>query len=306
MFDVTFGDPPVTLELRCRDAAGHLHLRRFMEGEPLTLPGAELPARWLHDDAGRPYVQKFVPSDARSGARIVLLENEVRVLARLVQLFGDHYPPSLPCLVGFNLSAVEPFVVLEGYLGEPLACAGRLDEKKQRGVQIRLMQALVYTAAAGIVHGTMGLPVLRWDGELVQLVDFERSALSENSWQDIQAAGLAIRELAGVPTPLGVDPADVKDPRTLRKLLRGVFGPVERCPSATDLLSKLGAPGVVSVPGPDPRLAEGQRRFNTACAHKREFGERHKREYRRGRRVWVVAVVLATMVILIVILVGLE
>ncbi|MCA1671427.1 MAG: hypothetical protein LC799_04235, partial [Actinobacteria bacterium] len=156
------------------------------------------------------------------------------------------------------------------------------------------LRALLHTGAAGLVHGGVSLATLRWDGNNLQLVDFEQAyqvgeprrrsgtAPSRSPEQadgvgtadardDIWGAGAVIHEITTGRHTNGGRYDLSQDPEALRFLLHGVFaGQAVARPDATELLQRLRADtSVKTAPGPGKVLAAGRQAFEEACARKR-------------------------------------
>ena len=168
-----------TEAVRCRDVYGRLRDLELSDRGDFASPGSALEQHLAETASGALLIRKVVTQAAgRRDARCYdLLDHEVRAGTRLGQVFGDRYPPELARLVGYNLDVEEPFLLMHFYRGEPAAGqVAQFDEAQRRQFQIGLLQALHLAAAAGVVHGAVGLTSLRWDGSRVQLVDFEAAA----------------------------------------------------------------------------------------------------------------------------------
>jgi hypothetical protein len=284
------------------------------------------------------YVRKFVSRAAgsRNPHLYDLLDNEIRAGTRLAQVFPYTYPPQLAHLVAYNMDAEEPFVLLTAYSGEPAASpVSRFDDAQRRAFQIGLLRALQLTAAAGVVHGAVTMDAVRWDNGSLQLVDFEsaervgeprrrgRSSPVRSPEQlegtgvvdihdDMWAAGLLIRGLYLGPLMDGSPPDRSHDPERLRALLGPVFdNPVERRPDPTALLGKLRADSrLPALTDPEAGLAEGRVLFEQISRAKGGPGAPETPDTRDsvaqpGRRPRRMLPFLATMVLVMVVIVGL-
>ncbi|MCA1674862.1 MAG: hypothetical protein LC799_22610, partial [Actinobacteria bacterium] len=172
------GNPPPKA-LRYRNAFGMREATEVTIVRDLALPGAMLPARIVVARTGRRMVQKWVPQQLGDGDTTYfdLLDREIRAGTRLAQAFaGTRYPVELAQLIGYDVDGKEPFVLLDEYRGEPAAQhASRLTLHERHRFQVSLLRALLHTGAAGLVHGGVSLATLRWDGNNLQLVDFEQA-----------------------------------------------------------------------------------------------------------------------------------
>ncbi|MGQ0777879.1 MAG: hypothetical protein ACT4NY_26295 [Pseudonocardiales bacterium] len=276
-----------------RNAFGVRDTGEFTIVGDLALPGAVLPARIVVDRTGTRMVQKWVPHQMGKGhpGYFELLDSEIRAGTRLAQVFaGSHYPVELPRLIGYDVDGREPFVLLDEYRGQPATQhATRLTQHERHRFQVSLLRALLHTGAAGIVHGGVSLATLRWDGDHLQLVDFEQAAQvgqtqrghstasarspagAADPGDDIWAAGAVIHELTTGRHTNGGRYNLSQDPEALRYLLHDVLAeqPAAR-PDAAALLGRLRADASVEItPGVDAVLSAGRQAFDEASARKR-------------------------------------
>lgn len=278
-----------------RNAFGVREKGEFTIFGELALPGAVLPTRVVEDRTGRRMVQKWVPQRMGDGhpGYFDLLDSEIRAGTRLAQVFtGTRYPVELPRLIGYDVDGREPFVLLEQYRGEPAAQhAKRLTQHQRHRFQVSLLRALLHIGAAGVVHGGVSLATLRWDGDNLQLVDFEHAtqvgqqrsstaaarfpgrigAGATGPGDDIWAAGVVIHELTTGRNTNGGRYNLSQDPEALRYLLHDVL--TEQTaprPDAAELLRRLRADATIQIaPGPDAVLSAGRQAFEDADARKR-------------------------------------
>lgn len=185
----------------------------------------------------------------------VLLDNEIRALTRLHTRYAGPLP-ELPHIVGYDFDSATPFLLLEPPTGKCVDGGLRtllIDERRR--FMIGLFRALAQLHAVDLVHGSVGLSSLCWDGATTQLVNLEhaagigeaaRSGLSRNGsavhpGHDVRAAGRVVFELfTGKPVALGDTPDLAAQPEVLASLLRGVFEPDPRHrPTAPQLLERL-------------------------------------------------------------------
>ncbi|ALG09604.1 hypothetical protein [Kibdelosporangium phytohabitans] len=263
-----------TIELRYRDAWGHLFREHVTPGDPLHRPGANLPATTLTGPGGRRLTRKWVPCElgADDATSYDLLDNEIRTLTRLRQVFTT-VPPQLPELVGYDLDAEEPYVLLGEYRGLPgVLTAGRLDLHQHHRFRIGLLRAVAALRAEGIAHGAIGLGTVRWDGTGVQLVDFELARHADGAG-DVRDAAVAIREMVLGPLPDRARPDLTGDPGPLRALLGDVFDATARPrPDATHLLVRLRATTTAHPKRePSSALEPGHRLFDSLSIGKRSI-----------------------------------
>lgn len=285
------------MTVRCRNVGGKLVEITWADHSEFVSPGSVL-AKRIVVVSGKKYVRKFVSREAgeRNPRLYDLLDNEVRACARFGQVFTDRYPAELPKLAGYNMDADEPFVLLQAYSGEPAAGpVSRFDNPHRQLFMVSLLRALQLTAAAGVVHGAVTMDSVRWDGDQVQLVDFEHAERVDEPRRaagsiarsparspeqvagtgevdvrdDVWAAGLLIRELYLGPLAASLDRGG--DPERLRTMLDPVFdNPVQRRPHPSDLLRRLRVDSQLpAMVDPNEGLAAGHRRFDQVCEAKR-------------------------------------
>lgn len=264
-----------------RDPAGQETSWLVREVEQLRTPDSSLVAVKVKTHDGTPLLRKSLPrANPVDRARAeLLLDNEIRALTRL----HARYPralPELPGLVGYDFDSAEPFVLLEPYRGRCVDGGLHtllIDERRR--FMIGLFRALAQLAAVDLVHGSVGLASLCWDGETTQLVNLEhavstgepaRSLLSRNGslahpGHDVRAAGRIVHELfTGRRVPLGQTPDLAKGPEVLATLLRDVFAtdPARR-PTAVEVLERLNDREPLPVPSDvDAAMSAGYARFD--------------------------------------------
>lgn len=281
----------------CRDVHGRLREIRLTDQGAFVTPGSALQQRLVVAQDQR-LVRKSVPraAGARDPRLYELLDNEVRAGTRLGQVYSGSYPAELARLVAYNMDVEEPFVLLRAYPGLPAADQVKgLGDAERREFQIGLLRAVQLTAAAGVVHGAIGLTTVRWADNRLQLVDFEsaervgepRRAGGDSQGRrspeqaaevgevdardDLWAAGLLIRAVYPGTSANSSAPDRRHDPERLRALLDGVFdNPLEQRPTPADLLLQLRADQRVPPLGdPEAGLGEGRRLFEQICVDKR-------------------------------------
>ncbi|WP_086843585.1 hypothetical protein [Amycolatopsis kentuckyensis] len=285
-----------TESVLCRDVHGRLREIRLSDQGAFVTPGSALQQRLVVANDQR-LVRKSVPraAGARDPRLYELLDNEVRAGTRLGQVYSGWYPAELARLVAYNMDAEEPFVLLRAYTGLPAADhVKNLGDAERREFQIGLLRAVQFAAAAGVVHGAIGLTTVRWADNRLQLVDFESAErvgeprragsgsrgrspeqaaeLGEvDARDDLWAAGLLIRAVHPGTSANGSAADRSHDPERLRALLDGVFdNPLERRPTPADLLLQLRAEHRDPPVGdPEAGLAEGRRLFEQICVGKR-------------------------------------
>lgn len=176
------------------------------------------------------------------------LDQEVLAGMTLAELYPHSYPRELARLVGYNLDIREPYALFEPYRGEPLSKQGHsLLVSERLELTTSLLRTLQLLHEAGLEHGNIIAESVYWDGQAVQLVDFEHCRLlsqddSGSSAKDIRDAGALLvaihtgetsSEPAGPVTSLG---------EPLRSLLENTLleDPMRR-PTAKALLASWGA-----------------------------------------------------------------
>jgi len=262
-------------EVRYRDHTGTLRKARMTVGVEVDEDRElVLPVREVVVDGLRLW-QKRVPAALGEVApgRYDVLEAEVRALCRLAATYPVQYPAGLARLHGYDVDAAEPYVLLEPYRGEPLQRAiDHLDAQDRVAVQEGLLQALVLTARAHVVHGAVDVSALRWHGRAVQLVDFHGGALSlqpADFGTDVSAAGRVIRAVV-----LGSQVSDDRrrDPQGLTELLTDVFAadPAARPTSAALLARSHGRQPTAMAVDPDERWTTAHTAFDQASRRKRQ------------------------------------
>lgn len=247
-----------TMTVRIRNVKGHLREVELTDNGRFATPGSALEQQLVTTATGNVLIRKFVP---RAAGRVKphlydRLDREIQAGARLAQMYGGTCPPELPDLVAYDMDAEEPFALLRPYEGDPVveSVLNRLAKDDDAGERFQrsLIRALELTGRAGVVHGGVSLRHLRWNGEHVQLVDFEAAKCAPlrrangagparvDVREDLAPAGMIIRRLA-MGTSAAGSPADHgRDPDHLRALLEGVFQPTDQRPYAFELLGRLG------------------------------------------------------------------
>ncbi|MDT7786170.1 MAG: hypothetical protein QOF58_4589 [Pseudonocardiales bacterium] len=205
---------------------------------------------------GTTLVLKSLPAEANPvelATAEMLLDNEIRALTRLHTRYLRPLP-ELPTIVGYDFDSAEPFLLLEPPVGKCVDGGLRtllIDERRR--FMIGLFRALAQLDAVDLVHGSVGLSSLCWDGATTQLTNLEHavgtgeaSRLSRNGsvahpGHDVRAAGRVVYELfTGKSVAVGDTPDLASQPEVLASLLRGVFDPdpLSR-PTAVQMLERL-------------------------------------------------------------------
>jgi hypothetical protein len=263
-----------------------------------TGPG-EPAVRDVFDIGGEPVATlRAVRSDPDDDAVFQRLENEVRAGMALHRRYGNASTPQVSRLIGYELSATEPYVLVSPRRGRPVAeIAGQLVVDRQKAFQASLFTALLLITDADLVHGGLAPATVRWDGRSVQVTEFgwaaavgtfrpgggsppcaspqqRTGAHPADPTDDVWAAGLVVyHAVTGRPVaPARRAPAlDIRGP-ALRAVLVGVFAehPDDR-PDAVTLLRRVRSnPVLPGRPADGARdLDAGRRAFDDALAAKR-------------------------------------
>jgi hypothetical protein len=263
-------------------------------GAETAADGSGLPARLLTADDGRVLaVQKWVPADlpSRLPAAYDLLENEIRAGTRLIRRYGRSYPVELARLVGYDVDAEQPFVLVTQPRGEPLdTVAGQLLLAEQRAFEASLFRALLLLAGADLVHGNLTPQTVRWDGTAVQVRDFGHATVCGEPrvgheggvWSpaeqrtgtgaaapadDVWAGGMLLYHVVTGRRPsVRTGPPNLADRgAALRSVLDGVFAETaDGRPDAAEILRRMRADTALppGSAGTDAVFEEGGRRFD--------------------------------------------
>ena len=248
----------------------------------------------------RVLAQRRAANTARPGdwSAVDALDAEIRIgvhLLRGCERVGLEYPPELSRLVGYDVTAEEPFALFLPWRGEPSAAfAGRLVSSQEIPLRTGLFRALRLLDGLGVVHRGISSRTVRWDtaSRTVQLVDFSagllvgerppdgkrspsqppaREGAPVSTSEDVYSAGALLCHLVTGREFTGPDSVSRRD---LQELLQGVFAPApDARPAAAALLERVHAPDPwPRVPaGPDPALKdfeEGRRAFDAELARK--------------------------------------
>lgn len=242
-----------------------------------------------------------VPAETARWQHSDRLDNEIRIGLHLVRVFGTNasYPPELSRLVGYDVDAEQPFVLLAPYAGVPAGdVVHRLKLDQEQIFEVGLLKAIRLLDAAGVVHGGISPTAVRWDDgdEIVQVTGFSQSSLAneprrlagdppwtapdrvagdgvadprDDVWSAAQViyyvmTGRTVRAAAGPPDP---------SPRgqALRAVLGKAFAPAASArPRSLDLLDKLKVPDPwpYETTTEDSRFLEGKRLFAEKLADK--------------------------------------
>ncbi|MFG3490782.1 hypothetical protein [Streptomyces sp. NPDC047972] len=157
-----------------REAQSRFAVRFGEDRRPPGRPGF-LARRAVLGAGGVPVVQyRLAPSGAPGDPQAyALLEREVAASVALERRYGaEKFVGVLTRVVGFDLSAAEPFVLYRPPIGRPLTeWAGRLDGEDQERITGQLAMAVRLMAELGIVHRAITPENVRWDGARVRLCE---------------------------------------------------------------------------------------------------------------------------------------
>ena len=251
--------------------------REPFEAEPddgeIPAAGRYLTARWMMLADGTRLRQHRPVRGQHRPRGFERLDNEILAGRQLHEITeGRGCPPEVSQFYGDDddTAGAEPFALFAGYRGAPLSEIGDdLDPSERAQFRVSLLRGLCWLAAAGIAHRALNPETVWWDGdrERVQITDFSLSTVfgaprtpvpGDDAWvvrdqrestftdgpvgerDDIWAAGRLIFHVWNGGAPLRSQ-ADLAH-GGLDALLRDVFGPPDKRPSASELLSRLGEP----------------------------------------------------------------
>ncbi|WP_306329979.1 hypothetical protein, partial [Streptomyces venezuelae] len=248
-----------------------------------------------------PVVQYRLTTSAQGDPQAYgLLEREVAAAVALERRYGGaKFGAVLSRIVGFDLTAGEPFVLYRPPAGRPLAdWAGRLGAEDQERIIGQLAMAVRLMADVDLVHRMITPETVRWDGARVRLCEpfaavragERREPFGAAPWaspeqragqggadprDDVWAvAEIAYYLLSGRPDRGEGRPADLADYRRLAALEHsGLFSPraAER-PHPVELLKLLHVPDPLSVGvGPADPLDRWRAEYDTQVARKRDL-----------------------------------
>ncbi|MFF9430930.1 hypothetical protein [Streptomyces sp. NPDC014746] len=144
-------------------------------GEDHRVPGRPgVLARRATLGEGLPVVQYRLATTAQGDPRAYgHLEREVEAAVALERRYGGaKFGAVFARVVGFDLTAAEPFVLYRPPTGRPLSeWAGRLGAEDQERVTGQLTMAVRLLAEAGLVHRVITPDTVRWDGARVRLCE---------------------------------------------------------------------------------------------------------------------------------------
>ncbi|MFF0478100.1 hypothetical protein [Streptomyces sp. NPDC004284] len=124
--------------------------------------------------AGSHVLQYRLPPSAQGDPGAYgLLEREVTAAVALERRYGGaRFGAVFARIVGFDLTAAEPFVLYRPPTGRPLSeWAGRLGAGDQERITGQLTMAVMLLGEAGLVHRAIAPDTVRWDGARVRLCE---------------------------------------------------------------------------------------------------------------------------------------
>ncbi|MFE0652724.1 hypothetical protein ACFVZH_29535 [Streptomyces sp. NPDC059534] len=122
--------------------------------------------------AGWSVLQYRLTASAQDDPRAYgLLEREVAAAIAVERRYGQQrFGAVFPRIVGFDLTAAEPFVLYRPPAGRPLSeWAGRLGAEDQERITGQLAMAVRLLAGMDLVHRALAPDTVRWDGSRVRL-----------------------------------------------------------------------------------------------------------------------------------------
>lgn len=219
---------------------------------PAPFPGSVLVAERVKTHDGPELVRRSLPQTSHPAERAhaeTLLDNEIRALTRLHARYRTPVP-ELPAIVGYDFDSATPFVLIEAPKGRFVDGSRTLLIDERRRFLIGLFRALAQLAAVDLVHGSVGLSSLCWDGGTAQLVNLEQAVRKgepspdgtpAHPGDDVRAAGRVVHELFTGKRIGRTDTPNLSgEPEELATLLRDVFAPNpgDR-PTAVQMLARL-------------------------------------------------------------------
>ncbi|WP_405858537.1 hypothetical protein OG361_30295 [Streptomyces sp. NBC_00090] len=283
--------------LNPREEAVRFTVRYGDDRRPPGRPGVL--ARRATLGAGWPVLQFRLTASAQADPQAyALLEREVSAAVAIERRYGaEKFGAVFARVVGFDLTAPEPFVLYRLPGGRPLTeWTGRLGPEEQERIIGQLSLAVRLLEEAGLVHRAVGPDTVRWDGAHVRLCEpfaalragEEREPFGGAPWASPeQRAGLGAADprddlwsvaqlgyylLSGRPARGEGPPGDLGDYRRLAALGQsGLFSPraAER-PRPAELMRLLNVPDplAAAVGAADP-LARWHAQYDTQLARKR-------------------------------------
>lgn len=158
--------------LNPREEAVRFTVRYGDDRRPPGRPGVL--ARRATLGAGWPVLQFRLTASAQADPQAyALLEREVSAAVAIERRYGaEKFGAVFARVVGFDLTAPEPFVLYRLPGGRPLTeWTGRLGPEEQERIIGQLSLAVRLLEEAGLVHRAVGPDTVRWDGAHVRLCE---------------------------------------------------------------------------------------------------------------------------------------
>ncbi|WP_033263064.1 hypothetical protein [Amycolatopsis vancoresmycina] len=258
------------------DLDGRFARWKLIDREDLALPGSRLRTCRVQTTDGATLILRTTHADGDEGTRL-LLDNEIRALARLTRAFPDWRPRPFPALVGYAMDVPRPWALFGDYAGVPVrTAADRLLGAQLRDFMVNLFDALAHLSLVEVVHGRLGPDSVRVDGDRVQLVLFEDAAFTGErgrlgaapaaSRTDLVAAGHLLYE-AFTGHPVRGGRPDLAEVPLLAARLGDLFTGTGPGPDAAEVLRRLGREDVPRLEGRD-ELDAGRAAFDLARRRK--------------------------------------
>ncbi|MFF1609734.1 hypothetical protein ACFVYA_18315 [Amycolatopsis sp. NPDC058278] len=249
---------------------------KLINREEIHLPGSRLRTCRVQTTDGATLVLRSPYAAGDENSRM-LLDNEIRALARLTRAFPDRRPRPFPALAGYAMDTLEPWALFHDYLGVPAReVTDRLLGADQRDFMVNVFDALAHLSLVEVVHGQLSLDSIRLDGDRIQLVLFEDAALVGEPDRrrggrvtpetDARAAGCLLYEAFTGTRPAGRP--DLAEIPLLASRLGDLFTASGPVPEATEVLRRLGREDFPRIEGVD-ELEAGRAAFDVARERKR-------------------------------------
>lgn len=250
---------------------------------PVPMPGSALRTVRVQLPDGPQRLVRSLPGGAGVAAERAL-DGEIRALVRVARRYrvgadGAGQPPGLPRIVAYDVDGADPFVAVDPYRGVPAreAVPDMIRGDQRQRFAAGVFAALAELAAADLVHGAVGLDVLRVDPgaeRSVQLVTFERTVATgeprhgdgrpAHPGDDVRDAVALLAVAFGGVAPDRVGPDDLRGLDWLAEAAGEAFAAAPRDrPSAAEVLRRLPSPVSIERPRADTTgLDAARRRFD--------------------------------------------
>lgn len=284
--------------LNHQEAQVRFAVRYGEDRRPPGRPGILVRRALLGTGAVPVHQYRLTSSPQRDPDAYGLLEREVAAAVALERRYGGaKFGAVLPRVVGFDLTAAEPFVLYRPPGGRPLSdWAGRLAAEDQERITGQLAMAVRLLGDVDLVHRAITPDTVRWDGARVRLCEPYAALRAGETREPFGAAPWASPEqraghgaadprddlwsvaeiayflLSGRPDRGEGPPADLADYRRLAALEHsGLFArEAERRPHPTELLRLLHVPDPLATgAGAADPLDRWRAEYDTQIARKR-------------------------------------